>query len=86
MKTQLRTQFTNRIYETKYDNETYKFIKSLNPDGMLKDTASKVGVTYFNLYSSFKINRITYRLKTKIDKAFNLTKEQKNTLIALVVK
>jgi hypothetical protein len=86
MRTQLRTQFTNRTYETKYDNETYKFIKNLNPDGMFKDTAAKVGVTYFNLYSAFKINRIIYRLKTKIDKAFNLTEEQKDTLKTLVVK
>lgn len=82
----MRTQFTNRTYETKYDNETYEFIKSLNPDGMLKETADKVGVTYFNLYYAFKLNRITYRLKTKIEQAFNLTQDQKDTLKTLVAK
>lgn len=81
----MRTQFTNRTYETKYGNETYFFIKSLNPNGMLKDTASKIGVTYFNLYYAFKLNRITYRLKKKIEENYNLTQEQKDALKELVV-
>lgn len=82
----MRTQFTNRTYETKYENETYFFIKSLNPNGMLKDTALKIGVTYFNLYYAFKLNRITYRLKNKIEQAYNLTDDQKEILKDLVAK
>lgn len=82
----LRTQFTNRVYETQYDNETYAFIKSLNPGGMLKDTAKKLGVSYFNLYYSFKLNRITYRLKKRICSNFQLTQEQEETLKTLVFK
>lgn len=80
----MRTQFTNRHYETKYDNETYDFIKSLNPDGMIKDTAERIGVTYFNLYYAFKLNRITYRLMSKIELAYNLTHEQQEKLKNLV--
>ena len=82
----LRSQFTNRTYETQYDNEAYAFIKSLNPGGMLKDTAAKLGVSYFNLYYAFKLNRITYRLKKRICAEYVLTQEQEDTLKTLVFK
>lgn len=82
----IRTQFTNRTYVTKYNNETYNFIKSLNPNGMLKDTAKNLGVTYHNLYQTFKIDRVSYSLKKRIEQNFKLTQEQKEKLDSLVLK
>lgn len=80
----MRTQFTNRVYETKYENETYHFIKSLNPSGTMKETAEIIGVTYKNFQYAFQQNRITYGLRKKIINNLNITDEQKEILNKLV--
>lgn len=82
----MRTQFKNRKYETKYNNETYNFFKSLNPEGMFKDTASALGVSYVALHLSFKSNRISHSMMKKIERVFTLNEDQKNILNSLVLK
>lgn len=75
-----------RKYETKYDNDTYHFIKSLNPNGQFQQTALSLGVTYIALFVCFRNNRISYPMKKRIEKTFNLTNVQQSILNQLTLK
>lgn len=86
MNTRTRKPYFSLNYTNKYDNETLRFIISLNPTGFLKTTAEKLNVSYDNLYQSCKLNRISYRLKKRIEIAFILSEEQKDILNSLVTK
>lgn len=70
--------------ETKYDNETSNFLKSIEPNLTLQAKAKKLGVTYASLHYSFKINKISYALFYKIIQNFNLTDSEKQELKSLL--
>ena len=82
----MREEFNNRRYESKYDNETRKFLHNLMPHNQLKELASLLETSYVNLHNATKNNKIPSKIACKIKEKINLTPTQLETLYSLTIR
>lgn len=72
------------MIESKYDNRTREFFKSIEPLLTLQEKAKILDVTYESLHYSFKINKISRKLFYKVLEKIELDIKQKQQLKSLL--
>jgi len=70
--------------QSKYDNDTSRFLDELAGEQSFKDFAKSLGMTYASLHNARKIDRISYGLFGKIVSVCDLSEEKKEELKKLV--